>query len=393
MKLNNLNEVNLEDIPDNKIYIDLEESFRKILFNKALANSNSNMLKLSSRLNLSYSYSRELKKGLKSKGKRNNIRLNILKKLFLIAKIESYEISKNIKHLRYGRNSYDIPNIFPLKFDHRLASLVAHATGDGHIKDKTYNFEYRNSSDELIKKVYDLIFDIFKIKCKVYSAKDGTKQVETPSIVGYVLYKAGAPTGNKIKSEFDVPVWIKEGDKHIISSYLGALVDDEFCIAQTKVIKFSLSKNIELKENIFNFFESINSLFIKFEIKSYRKLTNKIFVRKDGIRTIVMDLNIFSQGNFIKFKENVPITHKSKIESLNQVVSSYVIKPYEKCHYNRAKELVLNKLKLGNFTTTQLTRESTITRHCFLMHLKKMKSEGLIKEVRRLNYGEILWSF
>lgn len=386
------NELKLEEFPANRVYIDLDDKFRKYLFDKALENSNRSVLELANRLNFNYTYFIGLKKGVKDKGIQNNIRLDLINKLSLITKIKSSEILNNIRYLRFGRNSCNVPNIFPLKFDHRLAALVAHATGDGHIKEEVFSFEYRNSSEELINKVYDLIFDIFNIKCKVYSAKDGTKQVEAPSIVGYVLYKAGAPIGNKIKSKFDVPLWVKEGNESIVYSYLGALVDDEFSISQRKVIYLGMGKRIELKTNLFNFFESIGDLLYRFGIKSTIKVTNKIFTRKDYIKTIVVELTICSQSNFIKFKECIPIIQNSKISSLNKLIGSYQLKPYTKCHYKQAKELVLDKLRLGDFTTTQLTKESTITRHCFLVHLKRMKNEGLIKEVKRLNYGEILWS-
>ena len=269
---------------------------------------------------------------------------------------------------------------------------MAHATGDGHIKEEVYNFEYRNSSEELTRKVCNLIFDIFKIRCKVYSSKDGTKQVEAPSIVGYVLYKAGAPVGNKINKRFDIPTWIKQGEKEVISNYLGALIDDEFSISQGKVINFGLSKNIELREDILNFFGSVRSLFLKFGIKSSQRETNKIFIRKDNIKTITTELNICGQDNFIKFKANIPITHKTKVSSLNQLINSYVLKPYDKYGYDNIKEIVLNKLKYGKFTTTQLTKETTIQRRSFLRHLTRMEKERLIKQVSRLMYGEILWS-
>ena len=386
------NEFDLSDFPANKIFIGIDENFRKYLFDKALENSNQSMLELTRKLNLSYKYLHGIKNGFKYRGKRSNIRLNLLNELTCIAKISLSETIKNILFLRYGRNSCNVLNIFPLKYDLRLAALVGHATGDGHIKSGTFNFEYRNSSEELIKKVYDLVFDIFKIECNIYSNKDGTKQVEAPSIVGYVLYKAGAPVGNKIKNRFDIPVWIKYGDKEVIASYLGSLVDDEFCISQSKVMIFSLSKNVELKENLFIFFEEIKDLFLKLNIKSYQKESNGVFIRKDNVKTKEIILNICGQNNFIKFKENVIITNKSKINSLNKLTSSYILKPYDKCGYNKAKEIALSKLKIDNFTTTQLTKETTISRGCFLRHLTRMKKEGLIKEVKRLAYREILWT-
>jgi len=186
MKLKNANTFNLSDFPAKKIFLDFNGEFRKLLFDKALNNSNNSMRELGQKLNYNSRHLYQIKRGLKKKGQQNNIRLDLLNKLISIAKIDFSEANKNIKSLRYGRNSKDVPNIFPLGYDYRIAALVGHATGDGHIKRKDYAFEYRNSSKELLNKVYSLIFDIFNIKSNIYPAKDGTYQVEVPSIVGFI---------------------------------------------------------------------------------------------------------------------------------------------------------------------------------------------------------------
>lgn len=391
MTIKNSDVFNLSDFPANKIFVNPNEEFRKLLFDKALQNSNNSMEDLAKKLDYSWKHLYAIKRGIKQKGKQNNIRLDLFNKLVYIAKIRLSKANEKIESLRYGRRSTDIPNIFPLKYDSRLAILIGHATGDGHIKGIVYNFEYRNKSKELLNKVYSLIYDIFNIKSNIYSSKDGTSQVEVPSIVGYILHKAGAPVGNKINKKFEIPKWIVQGNELVYKRYLGALVDDEFCISKGRWICFSLSKNIELKDNLVSFFESIRYLLSKLSINSVVKF-GKIFSRKDGIKTVNIILSICGQKNYIEFKKSMPITNKAKVISLNYLTNSYILKPYDKYGYNKIKEIALDKLRLGQFTTTQLTKETTITRPSFIKHLRRMRKEGLINEVDRLLHGEILWS-
>lgn len=384
-----MKKIHINDLDQDAIYVYLNDNFREDLFQKA-RNNKKNWEDLIESLDLSIGHFYTIRSGKKYNSK-SFIKLSILNKILEISKISFLEIEKNIELIKSGPTGGNIPNIFPLNLDFRIASLIGHATGDGHIKKDHFNFEYRNKSEELITKVCNLIKSVFKIKPKIYLSKDGTKQVETYSIIGYILYKLGATKGDKVLTKFDVPGWILNGDLDIQKAYILALADDEFCVAKSRNISFSLSKKINYVNNLIDFMNSIKKIFLNFNINSNSLKIKKKFIRKDGTNTIPFSFYITGQRNIKKFNENFKFTHKRKKERLNQI-SKYKRPPIRKYPYNEFKQIVFNKLKNGNKSSTQISKDFEIIQGSVIRRMKQLEKNKLVKKVKISRYGEFLWS-
>lgn len=133
------------------------------------------------------------------------------------------------------------------------AKLVAHASFDGNIHespDKGARVRFystnRNHLEELkslIKKEVGLVpyrNDAFEERGKLllrYNNSNFTRK----------LISLGAVSGDKAIQEYRVPKWIREGNKEVKLSYIGAMIDDE-AESITKIKKNTL-RGLKIKQS------------------------------------------------------------------------------------------------------------------------------------------------
>lgn len=383
--------IHLSDLNDN-VFVYLEDNFREEFFNEANRKNGCIWEKLCRDVKYSIAQFYDIKRGYKRK--MVFMKLKLVRSLSKISGISLEKIERKILHIKYGSTGRAIKINFPIPLTPEIATLLGHALGDGHIKSKKgYIFDYRNKSYQLIKKVRMLVRKTFKIDPKIYQCKDGTQQLEAPSIVGYILYVAGAPRGDKVLKRFQIPEWITNGSQNIKSVFLQSLYDDEAGMDfKNRSIRLTFAKRTGLKDNLSEFLEMIKKLLLDLEIKSNEVHIYPLFKRATGIRTIAGSFYITNQKNFRLFHKNINFSHPIKKVKLEKAIESYVRPYYERYRNGEAKNKIFNILSSGSKYTTEITK--LICRHnsrtC--KYLKEMEKDKMIKRIGRKEYGEILWT-
>ena len=210
---------------------------------------------------------------------------------------------------------------FPVSKSTELAALIGDLTTDGHVQpEPKLRFDFTSSSKRKLRSFEDRLDSLFGVKGKI------RENTTNPYSVSYnygvnskpltrILILCGVPTGNKVKTEFNIPEWIRE-DKEYFNAYVErAFANDGSAFADNPRITFELRKERSKAENLERYMKTINRF-----LEKYHEISGSIFRRseenrrKDGDVTVGIGLNIRRRNAIKNFHEAFNITdpHMSK---------------------------------------------------------------------------------
>lgn len=215
---------------------------------------------------------------------------------------------------------------FPVEKSCLLAGLIGDLTTDGHVQgyDKL-RFDFTSSSKNDLEMFEERLKNLFRVKGKVRENK--TNPYSTSFNYGVnskpltrILIECGVPTGNKVKTRFNVPNWIQE-DKEYFTAYIErAFTNDGSAYSGEPRITFELSKEETVKENLRDYMITINKL-----LQNYYGISGSVFerskknLRKDGDKTVSIGLNIRRRNAIKKFHKHFTITDKDMSEHIRKI--------------------------------------------------------------------------
>jgi len=319
------NEITLWDMPDNRVYIKMNETAIKEIFRLAVnivktKASLARKLEIKSIRNLySYIYGDYF------------IPLKMVKRILDIISSEQRIciidlIEKNIVAIKSLGNSKPIFNPkFPIKFNAKMSKITGHIIGDGGIYNLngTYVAHYSNKSNFLINAFKKDIIDIFG-NTDIYTFYDKRKdayRITLPSIVGLILNLVLRKQNDQSKH---IPKIILNADKKIKSSFLKALYDDEGDVSLGS--SDGGGRSIGLSQKNKKVIDGIKKI-----LKEFRITPGKTGKSTD-YRTMTTYYNFAITGkhDFEKFAKEISFDHSEKKEKIKIMLKSYQIDRYKK---------------------------------------------------------------
>ena len=218
---------------------------------------------------------------------------------------------------------------FPILASADLAGIFADLTGDGHLQDiPKLRMDYTSNSIEELTRFGNSVHTLFKINGKIRKCTTNTYGTMNYGInckpLARVLKQIGVPTGSKVLTAFQIPLWIMD-DKLFFSRYVNRLFSCEGSVdISSKAIEIQMHKSEQLLDDGIKFFKSIQfGLQNHFGIKSTNPFLGGFTLRKDGIKTIAIRFKVKNKESLIKFMDFVGIEDKAKMAKLGIIVSLY----------------------------------------------------------------------
>jgi DNA-binding MarR family transcriptional regulator len=358
-------------------YVELKEGFRKEIRNR-IAEKFSSLRDFASQVGLGGITLPDVLNGKES------AELSTWLKISDVLGVNTEEFKKNILKIK-SRNgkAFLKSEKLPILLSAKLASLVGHGLGDGHVS-KEGCFEYTNGDLSLQERVLSIISKLFgSYKYSEYKWKVKRRRFNT--IVGKILHLAGVPRGNKIMQPFSVPQWILNGSTEIKKSFIRALFDDEGTIKKREIlIKFS--KNERYIDSLQKFMEQIRQILedLGIEVTSIGK--ENIVIGKNG-RTIQLVLGIHGYKNFMRFLKEIKFNHKQKQKKLEEMINNY--KSFQNKKGKTQKILYENLSK--PLTISELINRLNMSYVKVYKGLRKLERKGLIKRIGYNKNQFIIW--
>lgn len=255
------------------------------------------------------------------------------------------------KYLKYRKDSFLRNIIMELKDDFIplyttnrklpiLTRLVAFLFGDGHVKiirNRDVSLEFYGEYVDL-KRIQD------EIKILGFNSSIHTKKGQTAIVTDYfgkkkyikgttqntltcyskslwlLLVALGAPVGNKVVKDLQIPFWIKNGDRYLKREFLATLLGCEMDISRLDDRKynrksfncprFSMNKIETYIKNGIQFIEDIAEMLKEFDIKTYKIRLVPYTTRKNGDKSIKIVLDFSNKfENLINLYKNVGLIY------------------------------------------------------------------------------------
>ena len=373
--------VHLWQLDPEKVYIDLEEPFKTKMFKTArqITKSWTSLakavgLKISAYycVNQIQTFKRDLccklsliiklSKFLESKGYHE----------FSLKNIERH-ISK-IKKM-YGSNPVIKPKL-PFDFNKPCgATLISAILHDGHFGRETM---YTNTSLQLREKIIHAFKNIIG-ECRISSNK---VCVRFPRIFGIILRDGiGLKPGVKVETNPDVPYFILNGNKSLVSAYLMQAFDDEGSVSNSNI---TLTLETRERDNPPNLLIAINNLLKKMGIEHTEPKFVGEKITKSGKIGYLWRIGIYGKRNLEKFAKEVGFSLEYKYNDLKSAIAS--IKRYKFGQGKAIQELlkVMKEIKKenGKITSTEISKRLKKNRSHVGNYLKKMCELRLLKKIK-----------
>ena len=288
----------------------IEDKFMRFLFDQA---SGGNLKSLATKLNVSYPFICQLRRGLYS----------IPSKLLIeAAKTANEDLIVIEKHIEYARTRHgNISKInFPIVPSKAMASLVGHVFGDGYIGKKKRQFEYCNDNPNLLNEVREYVREIFGLE----PMTERQNRLGYSTIVGEVLEKFGAHLAPKIYSEKRIPNWIKNGSTEIKVAFIKALFDDDGSVMYSKNynakgINFYQIRDKSKLQSSHKFLSELKELLKEFNIMTGEPHLRK-FYSINGEEHAISYINITDFKSIVNFYYGIGLTNGEKFNKLKKIV-------------------------------------------------------------------------
>jgi len=310
--------VHIWDLPEELVFIDLEQNFKKE-FLKSLK-GNLSWEKLAS-------YSRISHKKLEHFIEGHRTSLGVIWKLLEFSKnnenkITKEDIEKNV--IRIGGHQSEIKDPkLPFNFNSLDgAKIIAACLHDGGIRNKSFLFFYTNENSKKRKEIFNSVKNVFG---ENITDNTDSEIVEFFNIVGIVLvFGIGLETGQKVINNPHIPQFISK-NKKIIPFYLGQAFDDDgyVCKGKNKFIGITSNTANEKNPPISNLLLDIKNLLELIDIQSQNVVKSKVrpkFFHDNIYISQEWKLSIKNIYSLIKFKENINFGIDYKKQDLNEII-------------------------------------------------------------------------
>jgi hypothetical protein len=287
-----------------------------------------------------------------------------LKKLASFLKIKYEYFNDKISEIRKGKIISIRNPKFPFNFATKEgAVLLGNIVSDGciYIDKKAGNVMRTKYSAGTQEELENFVNNINKVFGEVHFQKERQRNSTYlkigSSIIGEILYKVGAPIGNKSEINPEVPWLIKEGPKEFKKFYLRAIFDDEGSIGTGNGSLFiTLSRALHIN----NYLTSLQKRLLK-KIKLHfkeRKFPDRYLMRSIEIKKAI-SLAPPLKNFLLEIKPRLLLEESELLHSLG-------IK-------NRIRNSVLNLTKKGNFS--------------ILSELRIQGKPNVVKFYRNINFS------
>ncbi len=224
-------------------------------------------------------------------------------------------------------------DVLPLYESEELAKIIAALLADGHLQKKKYYNSYKytylgffSDNPEDIERFESNFFSIFRVKGhtrkwgeRVNGNSTGHIVINAP--ICRILELSGAIAGNKTKTSFSVPLWIKNSNSSIKAAFLnelftceGSVTFDSF--SKRWEIRFFTNKEEKLRDNVLEYLDDLKNLLYEFGIKS-----NFLQKHRKIEKTLEFELRIRDKNSIVNFKRFINFGNKQKREKLERAVS------------------------------------------------------------------------
>jgi len=285
-------------------------------------------------------------------------------------------------------------NLLPLKTTNlklnMIVRILAFLFGDGTVrltKNRDVKFEFYGEKKDLndIKSdLRSLGFRSILRKCKsqqtivtnYYGDKKIIHNVKDYNHRLYCSYKSlwillvtlGAPIGNKIIKEVEIPTWIMNAERSIKQNFLGSLLGTEidkprldkrkYNKKSFNTPRFSVNKTEELLDNGIKFIKDIKKLLGEFGVKTLKTRLVPYATRKDGHKTIKLVLDFFSNSeNLIKLYKNFVFVYAREKDKSARLAYEYLLMKKSVVDIRKKLYEIALELRGGGFTPMQIYRK------------------------------------
>src|SRR3989344_2117972 len=337
--------INLWKIRPEKVYVMLNDNFRRDMFSKLIDYSSLN--RFSEKYNINKNTLQAQKSG--------KVRLNLkdLKRLINFCEIELNLVK--IKDISYG-SKIKYKNItIPSKVSIDLCRIAGHLCGDGGLSINTglYTVYYANKEKNLINNFRDSMYCLFRTEGNEQYTNN-IFQISYDSLIGLMLWSI---FGNMSNEDKHIPKIILNSNKRFKAEFIKSLFDDEASVRLKE-------HKIEIKLANEDLIKSLKELLMNLGIKTgeykehsyYRKIKNKKQFR----------IIISGRKNILNYYKNIGFNHIKKIRLLKETIESYKYTHYTKEDFkkiipdllNKNKELTMVKIakKIGRKPHSQLNK-------------------------------------
>ncbi len=291
---------------------------------------------------------------------------------------------KNIKERNWDKITYDS------KKAGIFARLTGFIIGDGHLVKTEEKRIIITATNEELKQIINDLTEL-NIKCSEIMEKEITHKIDGRTVQGitssiyidnrtlYLLLRYwGIETGNKTKFGYNVPIWIKEGNKFVKREFIRGLFGADGTKPNIKKynangIKLSLRCEKEALNKTKIFFEDIKCMLKEFDIDS--KLNERIIDNKYLIELTITP----NDENYIKYLSKISYAYEK--DNFARIVGEYLkIKSYYK--NNILKEIgnnVINEIETTGNSIRKTAKKYNVSVD-FVLNQMKGKKIGLPRD-------------
>lgn len=332
--------VSLWSLPEDKIYLDLENSFKINFFNSAKEYAGS-WYKLGKQLGLSVN-KYDVCKVLES-ARCKRFSLSLLNKIINYLNPEDKTINKGfvekkiivLSSKRGGSNKL-ANSIFNPKIPFNFntvdgATVISAIFHDGGINIRRQPHYSNPENLELRQKVYEAFTNVFGNFASKKSNPIENQQLYFPKIVGIIItYGLGIPCGRRVTNNPSIPRFIFHSSDNVKSAFVRQAFDDESHVHRTqRNISLKLSSGSKKPSNIIiDDKDLLENLGIDVSGPHYIDC----YTGKDGASAYRWYILISHQDNLKMFYEKVGFHSAYKQKRLQEIVQTI------KCHHYSTKK-------------------------------------------------------
>lgn len=280
-------------------------------------------------------------------------------------------------YIKYALGELKSHGLIPLRLLNNpkaiiLARLLGHLFGDGTFilnKDVSRAI-FRGDKEDLKDIQRDIKFLGFEPERIVTKSSKGEIKTSNGKILnvcgigssfemrskpfGVLLKALGAPYGDKVKSDFSVPLWIKKAPNYIKKEFLSAYFGCELskpkirksCKKMFKELVFKLSKVEDKIDSSMKFVEDVIKILNEFGIEAKISKENGN-MRKDGTKTVVIKTTIRSDiENLIAYFGKIGYCYNASAENIARLAYAYL----------KAKKVEIEKRRIAFDTAHEMRK-------------------------------------
>lgn len=378
--------INLWELPITKIYVNLGDVLKQ-----RVRGIITNIREISKELGIKYYHLYNFFH------KDANLRLDIFLELCNLLKKRDKRFSKEnlqreLSYISAADGSKGIRNPrFPMNFNCKEgAAFIAGILCDGGIHAPPKYSPFYTNTQEFLRK--NMVKNIHKITGNIRFTEN-KEEVQFTKILGYILtYGLKMKAGNKLKTDPEIPPFILDADKKIITSFLRQAADDDFSSGDEK------SRSIKYKVHLdVSGWKSVEKQSVVKDQSSHMPkllhgacyLLSRLGIKYTIPRVIQKEnnvwewgINITLYGNIKKFDQKIGFRIKSKKNGIKRYLSKIRLRQCEKSQAINVtlKACKLLQYKYGYINAPLIARQLNRKINTAEKLLCKLRRDGVISE-------------